>query len=461
MPPDTPSPDSDWKWSQLLDYIAAGLVVPVVGRELLWATLDGERQHVSTYLARRLALRADIPALVASEPDPTSAVVQHYLSSRTKGRTWPYTALSQLTRDLEGTPVPPSLLKLAELPFGLFVSTTTDTYLERALNEVRFDGRAETLVPRYGLGSKVDLPERAGGSHTVVFPLLGRANPSPDYAITDEDVLEFVHQFQSTGTPRRLLDTLRQSHLLLIGGGFSDWLVRFLVRLAKPERLWASTTSQQTVFVADRCVTEDARLLAFLQHPLSDTEIFQTVHAERFVDELHRRWKLLHPAPGPAVGTDRPRADTGLRPRGVFLSYCHEDFATAQRIREALDSAGIDVWFDERDVHAGDEFERLIAGQIAKSLFFIAVVSERSLTSEPRFFRFEWHEAEKRSKYAAFDVPYVLPVAIDETSTEDERLPHFLRKVQWTRAPAGDVPRDFIETLIAAYRRVQRSARTP
>jgi hypothetical protein len=193
-----------------------------------------------------------------------------------------------------------------------------------------------------------------------------------------------------------------------------------------------------------------------LKHPLSDAEIFPVAQAEHFVEELHRRWKEQHPA-GHVVTPEPRRIDTSLPQSGIFLSYCHGDYPIACRICGALDQARLDVWFDNRDLHAGDEFERRIAGQIARSLFFVAVISQHSLSPELRFFHFEWHHAEARSKFAAFDMPYVMPLAIDDTSPDDERLPPFLRRVQWTRAPSGHVPTDFIERLVAAYRRVQRS----
>jgi hypothetical protein len=42
----------DWQWNQLLDYIEEGLVIPVVGRELLWATIAGGIRYVPEHLAR-------------------------------------------------------------------------------------------------------------------------------------------------------------------------------------------------------------------------------------------------------------------------------------------------------------------------------------------------------------------------------------------------------------------------
>jgi len=446
----------EWKWNQLLDYIEAGLVVPVVGRELLWAEIDGRLQYVPWYLALQLASRAEIEPPALEDPDPVATIVQRYLSSHTKGRNWPYTALSQLTKELENTTPPRALAKLAACPFALFISTTTDAYLERALNNVRYDGRRQTVVPRYGLGSRNDLsPQESGG--TVVFPFLGRANPTPDYAVTAEDVLEFVHQFQATGTPRRLLDALRQSHLLMIGGGFSDWLVRFLVRLAKPGRLWSSGHSQQTLFMADRSIMSDGNLLDFLEHPLSDVEIFHVTHTDEFVDELHRRWTARHPQEETPQTWQVPPREDAAQDGGVFLSYHRSDASTARRVYEALNAAGIDVWFDERDLEGGVEFEPEIISRINRSFFFVAILSRQTLSSErSKFFRLEWRHAETRSKYAPFDSPFVLPVVIDDVSPIDERFPLFLRQVHWTKAPAGDLPSDFVRQLVTNYREAQR-----
>jgi len=446
-----------FQWNQLLDYIEAGLVVPIVGRDLLWTDIQGSREFVPAYVGRQLAIRAGVAAPDDTDTDPVCAVVQRFLAAQAKGRNWPYTAVSQLARELESTDVPVALRKLSEVPFRLFVSTTWDNYMERALNLVRFGGRVQTIVPPYGLGSNADLSERGGDGPATVFPLLGRANTSPDYALTDEDVLEFVHQFHVTGTPRRLFETLRQSHILLIGGLFSDWLTRFVMRLVRANRLWTSTSTQLTHFFADR--SNDQHLLSFLRHPMSDTEVFTVVRTEDFVDELHRRWTARHPirfTDMNAPVTVESASFGGAGPGGVFLSYASEDYEAAARVHVALDRAGIDVWFDRRDLHAGEEFERKIAAQIARSYFFVAVVSKQSLTREPRFFRFEWREAEQRAKYAAFDLPYVLPVVIDDTPSADDRFPAFVTKVHWTRAPGGDLPPAFIADVVKAYRQVQR-----
>jgi len=455
----------EWRWTRLLDYIHAGLVVPIVGRELLRTSIDAVEQSVPLYLARQLCARAGLawPAELDAHSDPVAKVVERILESPRAG-SWPYTMLFQLTSELaQRTSPPPAFCKLAEIPFRLYVSTTSDRYLERAVNSARAEGTPPADVPHYAIGSTADLTEGGVAGPITVFPLLGLANASPDYAVTDEDVLEFVYKFQTTRTPRRLLDTLRQRHLLLIGSGFSGWLTRFFVRLAKPERLWASTAGQLTHFVADAAVTIDSDLRGFLQHPLSDTEVFSVDAAEEFVTELHRRWLLYRPVTsGGPVGAlqSTVTAPPSSLPRdahgGVFLSYANEDYHSACRLRDALDAAGIDVWFDRRALEAGQDFKRLIAQRIARSHAFIALISRASVTDEARFFRFEWREAEQRAQFAAFTTPFILPVCIDDTRKDDDRLPDFIRNVHWTSAPGGTVPSTFIQTVVNIYRQVQR-----
>ena len=72
-----------------------------------------------------------------------------------------------------------------------------------------------------------------------MYALFGKASASPNYAIHDEDVLEFLHALVSLSalSPESwLADELRKKHLLLLGVHFSDWVSRFIMRLAQPPR---------------------------------------------------------------------------------------------------------------------------------------------------------------------------------------------------------------------------------
>ena len=65
-----------------------------------------------------------------------------------------------------------SLKQLAAIaPFKLFVSSTFDPLLARAINDVRFDGLDYTQVVAYAPREKIHIPGRLGavGSHCSCF----------------------------------------------------------------------------------------------------------------------------------------------------------------------------------------------------------------------------------------------------------------------------------------------------
>jgi hypothetical protein len=133
-----------------------------------------------------------------------------------------------------------SYKQIAEITdFDLYVTTTFDSLMEDALNTVRFGGIRSTDVLAYAPNKVTDLAvERAQLARPLVYHLMGRLSASPTYVISDEDVLEFVCSLQTAHyTPQKLFRELEHSHLLLLGGGFSDWLTRMFLRLAKRRRL--------------------------------------------------------------------------------------------------------------------------------------------------------------------------------------------------------------------------------
>jgi hypothetical protein len=48
------------------------------------------------------------------------------------------------------------------------------------------------------------------------------------------------------------------------------------------------------------------------------------------------------------------RHRVGRQAGAVFLSYASQDAAAAQRICNALQAAGIEVWFDQSELRGGD-----------------------------------------------------------------------------------------------------------
>jgi TIR domain-containing protein len=66
----------------------------------------------------------------------------------------------------------------------------------------------------------------------------------------------------------------------------------------------------------------------------------------------------------------------------VFLSYCHQDLAVAERLHCDLRKHGISCWFDREDLLPGQRWRETIETAIRKSSYFIALLSTHSVTKE-------------------------------------------------------------------------------
>jgi TolB-like protein len=131
----------------------------------------------------------------------------------------------------------------------------------------------------------------------------------------------------------------------------------------------------------------------------------------------------------------------------VFLSYASQDAEAAQKICEALRAAGIEVWFDQSELRGGDAWDQSIRRQIKTCTLFLPVISRNTHDRVEGYFRLEWKLAVDRSHLIAADQAFLLPLVIDDTRDDDERVPERFREVQWTRLPGGVTPAAFIERV--------------
>jgi TolB-like protein/thioredoxin-like negative regulator of GroEL len=121
----------------------------------------------------------------------------------------------------------------------------------------------------------------------------------------------------------------------------------------------------------------------------------------------------------------------------VFISYASQDASAAERITSALRAAGIEVWFDQSELRGGDAWDASIRRQIKNCALFIPVISKNTHARGEGYFRLEWKLAVDRSHLMASDLPFLLPVVVDNTSGQEDRVPDRFREVQWTRLPGG------------------------
>jgi hypothetical protein len=456
-------------WDDLLEFIDENKVIPIVGAELLTVP-DGAGGEVplQRLLAERLAERLRLPADGIAGDDALHQVVCRYLE-RGGRREEVYPRLRNLLKEL-APPVPEPLRQLARIRhFNLFVSTTFDSLLERAIDEERFGGAQKTASLAYAPNRVQDLPPDARrAANPTVFHMLGKVSASPDFVITEEDNLEFFTSMQAESKrPNVLFDELKSSHLLLIGNTFPDWLTRFFIRIAKNGRL--SLQREESEIVADRRVRAEPGLILFLKNFSYRTQIFEQGNAADFVRELSAKYLDRHPAgaaPAALSGVQGPSAArpaslpaTELKPGSVFLSYASQDAAAVRKLRDALDAAGIDVWFDQRHLEGGDDFDQQIKRNIRGCSLFLPVISANTQARHEGYFRLEWSLAAERAKLIAETIPFILPVTIDPVPENDALVPERFLQVQWTRLPGGNPSPEFIERMVRLVREFRKRER--
>jgi TIR domain/SIR2-like domain len=437
----------DDAWDDLLNYIEERRVIPIVGPELLKVETETGPRLLYDWLADRLAAKLNVDTSELPQPYNLNDVVCWFLSARGR-REEAYTRLRSILREASFEP-PPMLRRLAQITdFNLFVTTTFDSLLETAINQERFGGQSTTDVYAYAPNRVADLPEeRDRLQRPVVYHLLGRLSASPTYVISDEDMLEFICALQSEHlTPEKLFYELEHSHLLLIGSAFNNWLARLFLRMTKRHRL--SDPRDVGEVLADDHTGEDSRLMAFLQQVSVRTRVY--AGAERFVDELHRRWSARQKPTQAASGAQPQRflaPDREMPDNAIFISYAREDLAAVQQLRKGLEATGANVWFDMERLEAGDDYDRKIRNNIARCSFFLPVVSATTERRLEAYFRREWSYAIDRSRNMADGALFILPVCVDETDCANGHVPEKFKALHFTRLLNGEVTPEFTARL--------------
>lgn len=421
-------------WERLLADIQGHQVVPVIGPELLVMEVDGETLTLHDYLARELVKRLDLEGLpehpgfhevvgAFQEQQPTDRKryekdeIYYQIRSILEGRDWP---------------VPEPLRQLAEIRhFELFVSTTFDTLMEQALDEVRGANRTRSFS-YCKMEKVVDLPDdfRAEDG-PAIFHFFGKVNPMNDFSVTDEDILEYAHRLQSRDLrPHNLFDQFRNKRLLTLGCSFPGWLTRFFLAAAKGDELFTVGVSG---FLADELTWQDKELVGFLKR--KRTEVCGKGGASEFVAELHKRWtakfgKEIDPGhePEPTAGEEPP----DMPADSVFISFLRNDRDMAREVAARFRKAGIDVWFDETNLSPGDRYERKIARHIFNCFAFVPLISQHSIErhAHPEFYRFEWNKAIEAAEFRPKTLPFFLPVIVDDTNPKAEGIPQEFRDGQ-------------------------------
>jgi len=442
--------DSKFPWDDLIENMTRDQrVVPIVGPEACTLPADGGATFEEV-AAKRLSERF---ALTLQGPLSLPRLAQELIS---QGRT-----KAQLCRELvdihrevlnaaANAGLPEPLRQIAAVrDFPLILTTNTDALLAATIKENR-ERDAGPLAA--ALNDTVDLPRNwAQGPKPTLFHLFGRISHVPSFALTEEDTLEFVYRMQCDAfRPEQLLDELREQHLLLIGVRFTNWLMRFFLRVLHSGRL--SEDSGQMIVLAGDVVRRDSGLVGFLREVSQHVWFYEEGNSADFIRELHKRWSAAHDESwATTTEGEAPIEPDPMPPGAVYVSCARADRAAAERFAAVLDEAGLDAWFDRNEVQGGNRYENRVRQNIQRCDLFVPLLSRQTESQSEGFFRREWEWAIERMENIEGNVRFIVPAMLEDGLAAGQ-LPPTFRKMTPGMAPSGQPSPELLRDCINAVR---------
>jgi hypothetical protein len=276
---------------------------------------------------------------------------------------------------------------------------------------------------------------------------MSQGQPGTNFAVTEEDTLEGLLAFrQFSPSLLQLMDVLTTSHLLILGCRYPDWLARMFLRVARGKRL--AGPRDETELISD--AEPGTPLTLFLERFSTGSQVLPVTSHQ------------LIAALAPALRTYRPPPQTGPvadSHKLIFVSYCNEDAVAARAIVSALRQCGLDVWLDKGDtpdaLRPGESFDRRIRDQIAKCELFVPVLSRSAARRVEGYFRTEWGLAVKRQAGIVEDLPFLLPVRVDDVSYAESGIPLAIRSRHWIEMPGGAADESVVKQFVQSVRTVR------
>ena len=439
---------SEKEWRNLLLAIRNRRVIPVLGPELVTVMGTAGEKPVSLYefLAPKLASELEL-----KDASSYSNINKVACDALLKGapRQDIYDEIRSLMDEHRGLPPNDSLLKLASIEhFNFFINCTFDDQLFHALEECRpnFDRAANSI--EFHPTRAQDLLDLVRMPPTTVCHILGHYNTYPDFAVWEEDYMEFIcGLLERTNELTNLFTLLKDQYLLMLGAPANDWIVRFFLRIARQQRLSDSRSGGE--YLADGLTNLEQPMVFFFDQMIQTTRVIDG-SPTAFVTELATRWENQND--GSADDAELlKRIPEQLPKDSVFISYAKEDLKHALQIAKILNSLGIPVWLDKGRLRNGENFETSLEFAITRlSSFFVSIISDvtEDPTSRKRFVHKEreWAAERHRDGYV-----FYLPVVVSDEIKMAEQEQDCFQKIHFDYLVDGKLPVAFTSRLQKLY----------
>lgn len=437
-------PEADWLY--LLQEIHNHQVIPIIGPELVTVhdPKTNSERSLNRVLAPQLANALRLPVTVSSSGrNPLNQVACDYLLSG-KPRKPIYVTICDLLDKLDRlNPAPcAALCALASITdFDLYIASTIDSQLVKALERCRPGFQRGRQVITYDSKTPKDVPERI--ERALIYHIFGSRNTHPNFAVWEEDYLDFVlNLVRHDQQLKNLFLLLKTRYLLLLGAPFEDWIVRFFLFLVKGGRFTDRRRDEIQAYLADFREDLGEPLVFFFDKVVGTTQIVAGDPAG-FALELSSRWKSKYGGGG--IEEDVLSQMPDEMPRGaVFVSYSRDDREAVATLVRGLRAAEIPVWVDNQRLRAGENYERSLEFAVKNACsFFLSVISRATESDSHRYVHTERNWAAQRH---VDGFVYYIPIIIDDTETPKLEPPSFA-KIHFDRLPNGSVTSGFANQL--------------
>jgi len=408
-------------WEFFIDNLTAGQIVPILGNDLsLIKDANDNPITLQQYIAQELCRRLEIDYTGQSIGNLALEFPNENIMLSTKSI---YGKIDEDRLYLD------PLIKLAEITdFKFFISTTLDNLLEKALRQARHLKRKDMRVLDYSLQQLSEPPDEEEDEENMpptIFNLLGGFTNVTESAFNEEEMLE--HFFSLASRQNRhplasfIMEQVKNKILLFVGCDFPDWFMRFIIRILTNQRYKFRTFSDYFVYDMAHKSPELDNFLTRFNKKIVAIEGKEGRAAQAFVDELNDKWSEFQ--------ENRPIQYEG----SVFLSYNHPDQEKVKVLKKLLRAKGIrNAWFDIDNLGAG-EHQELIEKEIKSCEVFIPLISDNCLKNNESYtWKVEWAGIEGRmmaDKYYGKPSFTLIPIVLDGTARNDERIPKFMRDV--------------------------------
>lgn len=385
--------EMETQWNHLINEIAKGNVIPVIGPDFLIADKINLHTQIIEFLARKLKIE--------KAPKTFSQLIYDEKFPRKKNKIYHF--VNQVVTALGSQKTPNKLLvKLLETKRFPFVITTSFTPIVEQVMKTVWGKEPRVLIfkndPNNDIAKgKGDVRNAKEITEPTVFYMFGKScdcEMHPDFVLTDLDMMQFCSCWVSgIGTPPVLSNIIKDKYLLVLGNNYSDWLLRFIwYSLRSNEKLSSS------LFVKE---SSDDELMGFLNR----LEVFTQTSPETVVNEIQRRLTEYDEM--------EQDADSFDYNTDVFISYSRRDQMTAESLMNALTKRGLSVWMDNYGGIDDAEYWRaaIVRGIKGCRIFIPLLTSNVEMEfAEEHEYRAEWNIAATRSSKMG-NVPFIFPLA--------------------------------------------------